>query len=188
VEISEALETSRAEFERRLPLIGDADWTHPTPCSEWDVRALVNHVIGGCRRYTLLLHGASAAETNGLRALDHIAGDAPGSFRAAADEMMAAFAEPDALSRTVHHPAGDRPGFVLAGMRVVDFAIHGWDLARAIGVDETLNPDLVEWSWAVLTGMGAELSQGGYFQAPSGDAPAGATAQDRLLHLTGRSP
>jgi len=89
------------------------------------VRALVNHVTGGCKRYTMLLRGASVAETQTMRALDHVGGDAPGSFRAAADEMMAAFPEPGALSCTVHHPAGDRPGLVLAGMRVVEFAVHG---------------------------------------------------------------
>ena len=188
MELLEALEVSRDEFERRLPLIGDDDWGRPTPCSEWDVYALVNHVIGGCRRYTMLLHGASAAETEAMKGLDHVGGDAPASFRAAADEMMAAFAEPDALSRTVHHPAGDRPGLVLAGMRVVDFAVHGWDLARSVGADETLDPDLVEWTSAVLSGMGAELAKGGYFQAPAGEAGAGSGPQERLLLLTGRSP
>jgi len=188
VELFEALEASRGEFERRLPLIGVDDWSRPTPCSEWDVRALVNHVIGGCRRYTMLLHGATAAETEALKALDHVGADAPGSFRVAADEMMSAFAEPEAMSRTVHHPAGDRPGLVLAGMRVVDFTVHGWDLSRAIDADETLDPDLVEWTWAVLSGMGPELAKGGYFQAPPGEVSVEADPQVRLLHLTGRAP
>ena len=102
--------------------------------------------------------------------------------------MMAAFAEPGALLRTVHHPAGDRPGQVLAGMRVGEFAIHGWDLARAIRVDETLDPHLVEWCWALASGMGAELSKSGWFQAPREGLPTDAPAQDQLLHLLGRSP
>ena len=188
VELFEAMDRARAEFESRLPAVTEQDWPRPTPCTEWDVRALVDHVIGGCKRYAMLLHGASAEETNALRTVDHIGADAPASFRAASDEMTAAFHEPGALERTVHHPAGDRPGLVLAGMRVIDFALHGWDLARAIGADDTLDPELVEWCWAVLSGMSGELSQGGFFQPPTGELPEDAPLQDRLLHLTGRTP
>jgi uncharacterized protein (TIGR03086 family) len=187
VELFEALEVSRNEFERRLLLIGGEDWGRPTPCSKWDVRALVNHVIGGCRRYTMLLHGASADELWATKA-EYVGGDTSGSFRKAADEMLASFAEPDALSRTVHHPDGDCSGQVLAGMRVGEFAVHGWDLARAIGADEMLSPDLVGWCSGMVSGMGAALSRSGHFQAPRGELPASATAQDRLLHFLGRSP
>ncbi|HEU5034951.1 MAG TPA: TIGR03086 family metal-binding protein [Mycobacteriales bacterium] len=188
MEVFEALDRSRMEFASRLPLLAADDWPRPTPCSEWDVWALVNHVIGGCRRYTLLLHGATPDETNALRALDHIGADPAASFRAVADEMTAAFREPGALDRVVHHPAGDRSGLVLAGMRVVDFTVHAWDLSRGIGADERLDPDLVEWCRTALSAMGQELSASGFFQPPEGEVPPDATLQDRLLHLTGRTP
>jgi uncharacterized protein (TIGR03086 family) len=91
------------------------------------------------------------------------------------------------LSPAVHHPAGDLPGQLLGGMRVNDLAIHAWDLARAMGRDETLDPELVEWCWAMMSPYKAHLSAGGYYQAPR-EVPAAATTQDRLLHLVGRSP
>lgn len=188
MDMFEALGRSRTEFEKRLPLISADHWRRPTPCTEWDIRALVNHVIGGCRRYTMLLHGASADETEALKQLDHIGGDHCGSYAAAANEMMAAFAEPGALDRTVHHPAGDRPGAVLAGMRVVDFSVHAWDLARSIEADETMDVELVQWMLPLLSAMGPSLSSGGYFRDPGGDAPASASLQEQLLHLTGRTP
>lgn len=186
MDVFDALGRSQHEFASRLAVVKPEDWDRGTPCSEWDVRALVNHVIGGCRRYTMLLHGATPDQTDALRTLDHIGGDPSASLRTAADEMMAAFHEPNALERTVHHPAGDRTGAVLAGMRVVDFTIHGWDLAQAVGADDRLDPELVDWMWAVLSGMGPALSEGGYFRAPAADAPADGTPQDRLLRLTGR--
>jgi uncharacterized protein (TIGR03086 family) len=188
VELFEALDRSRAGFASRLSAVTHEDWPRATPCADWDVRALVNHVIGGCRRYTLLLHGAGAEDTNALRAVDHVGTEPIDSFRNAADEMTAAFHEPGALERMVHHPAGDRPGLILAGMRVVDFTVHAWDLAVAIGADQDLDPALVVWCTDALAGIGAALSEGGYFQPPQGDPPRDASPQERLLHLTGRTP
>lgn len=134
----------------------------------------------------MLLHGAVPDETNALRAVDHLGADPSGSFAAAADEMVAAFREPDALTRTVHHPAGDRSGRVLLEMRILDFAVHGWDLARAIGSDDVLDNDLVELLWDLASATVPELARRGYFKAADVAPPAGASLQMRLLHLTGR--
>lgn len=166
--------------------MGTDDWDRATPCTEWSVRELANHVVGGCRRYTMLLHGAYPDETNALRALDHLGVDPMGSFAAAADEMTGAFREPGALDRTVHHPAGDRSGQALLEMRIVDFAVHGWDLARAIASDETLDPDLVVLLWDLASATVPDLAQRGYFKTAEGTLSAGASLQTQLLHLTGR--
>lgn len=184
----EALERSRAEFDRRLQLVRADDWARATPCIEWTVSDLVNHVVGGCRRYTMLLHGAHPDETNALRGLDHLGADPVGAFGALADEMSNAFREPSALNRMVHHPAGDRSGRTLLEMRIMDFTIHAWDLARAIGSDDSLDPDLVARLWDGLPALVAELAPWGYFRPASGQPPADGPLQLRLLHLTGRSP
>ena len=136
----------------------------------------------------MLLHGAHPEETNALRALDHLGDDPVGAFAALADEMRDAFREPSALGRTVHHPAGDRSGRALLEMRVMDFTIHAWDLARAIGSDDSLDSDLVARLRDVLPALVPELAPWGYFRAASRQLPADANAQIRLLHLTGRSP
>ena len=136
----------------------------------------------------MLLHGARPEETNALRAIDHLGDDPVGAFAALADEMTAAFQEAGALSRSVHHPAGDRSGETLLEMRIMDFTLHAWDLARAIGSDETLDPDLVARLWDVLPAIVPELAQSGFFGAPQGEPPADASLQLRVLHLTGRRP
>ena len=134
----------------------------------------------------MLLQGATSDQTNATRALDHLGADAAASFAANADEMSIAFREPGALTRTVHHPAGDRSGRALLEMRIVDFAVHAWDLARAIGSDDTLEQDLVVVVWDLASAMIPELAQFGYFTVAEGEPATDGSLQTRLLHLTGR--
>jgi len=77
---------SRADdgFAQRLALVRPDQWAAQTPCTEWDVRALVNHVVGANRRYTMLLHGATTDEAEATRAVDHLGDDPVASFVATA--------------------------------------------------------------------------------------------------------
>lgn len=183
----EALQLSSAEFERQLGNIRALQWDLPTPCPDWSVWALVNHVVGGVSRYTRLLHGATAETVDATRALDHISPDPLRAFRSGCAEMIAAFEEPGALRRTVHHRAGDRTSSELLEMRVLEFAVHGWDLARAIGSDDQLNPRIVERVYRRLTRCGPDRDGQNVFGPPSEPLPVDASAQDRLLHSTGRA-
>ena len=187
VDAFETLDRSRVEFRRVLAGVGAEHWELATPCGEWHVRALVNHVVGGNVRYTMLLHDAPADEVAATRTMDHIGADALASFDRSAAEVTAAFEEPDALERTVHHPAGDRSGLDLLWLRVAEWTVHGWDLARAIGGDEQLDPDLVNSLLARLDRHGTGLESGDYF-AEATEAPLGAAPQTRLLLAVGRRP
>ena len=182
----DALSSANAGFERRLRLVHRDDWERPTPCEEWDVRALVNHVVGANRRYALLLKGASAMEVDATRRVDHLGDDPVASFLATSAELTDAFRDEGALARTVHHPAGYRTGAELLGIRVLDVAVHCWDLARAIEADDTLDPDVVEFVLTLPPGFEASRQQGA-FAAPVGEIAIGSSPQDRLLHLLGRS-
>lgn len=162
------------------------DWTRPTPCDAWDVRALVNHVVGANRRYTMLLHGATAAEVDATRSADHLGDDAIAAFRATAAELIDAFGHEGALTRTAHHPAGDRTGAELLDMRVLDVTVHAWDLAGAIDADERLEPALVNFVLACAPGRIAG-SRPGSFTTPATELPSGTRTQARLLHLVGRT-
>lgn len=175
------------EFARRLRLVGVDDWRRPTPCSEWDVRALVNHVVGGCVRHRMLLHGAQTGEVEATRTVDHLGGDPVAAFTAAADSVVACFREDGALDRVVHHAAGHRTGRELLSMRVLDSAVHGWDLARAIGADEALDDDVVTFALAYAIGLDLGPRQRAF--APADDeVPREASRQDQLLHRLGRNP
>jgi hypothetical protein len=77
---------SRADdgFAQRLALVRPGRRAARTPCTEWDVRALVNHVAGASRRYAMLLHGAATDEAEATRVVDHLRGDPAASFAATA--------------------------------------------------------------------------------------------------------
>jgi uncharacterized protein (TIGR03086 family) len=183
----ETLSRSRVEFRRVLAGVGAEHWELPTPCEDWDVRELVNHVLGGNVRYTMLLHGASPEEVSATRSVDHIGADALVSFDASAADVVAAFEEPDALERTVHHPAGDRSGLDLLWLRVGEWTIHAWDLARAIGGDEQVDPELVDSLLARLSRHGTGLESGGYF-SPASAASVDEPPQAQMLLAAGRHP
>jgi uncharacterized protein (TIGR03086 family) len=181
----EALSSANAEFERRLRLVRPGDWTRATPCDAWDIRALANHVVGANRRYTMLLHGAPSADVDATRSIDHLGDDAVASFRATTAELVAAFGRQGALTRTAHHPAGDRTGAELLDMRVLDVTVHAWDLARALDADERLEPGVVSFVLACAPALLAG-SPPGSFTSPAGELPPGSPTQARLLHLVGR--
>jgi uncharacterized protein (TIGR03086 family) len=183
----ELLVVANDEFARRLRLVGHDDWQRPTPCSEWDVRALVNHVVGANLRYQLLLHGAPSEQVEATRTVDHLGDDALASFVATADGVVACFHEDGALERIAHHATGDRTGRDLLSMRVLDAAIHGWDLARAIGADDALDDDVVAFLLAYTAGLDRGPQQRAFAPADA-DVPCNASPQDQLLHRLGRHP
>lgn len=185
----EALDRARGEFDKRLRAVRDDQWDGATPCEGWTVRDLVQHVVGANRFAVRLLDGEPVE-----RALPELVGDVLGddpvaAFVESSDAQEAAFRRPGAFEAVCHHPVGDVPGEMLLGFRVTDLALHAWDLARAIGADETLDPDLVDLLWQRLEPLGPALAAMGLFGAgPSGEVGADAPVQQRLLDVSGRRP
>ena len=192
MDVFDALSRSRAELDRRVAAVGAGQWELPTPCSEWDVRALAQHCIGGNRMSVLLLGGATPEEAI-AQILAYRPGDSPeevlGNFRSSADAQDAAFRAPGALARVCHHPVGEIPGARLLGFRIGDMTLHAWDLARALGVDESLDGEVVEYIYQSMLPMESFIATTGRFgSGPSGEVPTDAPTQLRLLDLTGRRP
>lgn len=186
--------TASDGFARRLARVADDQWSAPTPCTDWTVRALVNHVAQGNLNYVRLLEGASAADFLRLRDADALGADPVGAFVAAARSCAQAYAAPGALDRVVDHPSGRLTGRQALAVRTTDTVIHTWDLARAIGVDDGLDPDLVAWIDANLDEIYAGMAETPvsdqtthrFFAPATGTLAADASTQDRLLDLFGR--
>ncbi len=190
MEALEALRRANAEFESRLRQVATEDWARSTPCPEWDVRGLVNHVLLGTRMSVQILAGVPVDEVIGALDDDLMTDTDPvESFRAFADEMVAGFSGPGGLDGIVDHPAGQFPRSVFVGFRVADAAVHAWDLATAVGGDVELDAELVRWLWEDAQPRREMLRASGMFgDSASGDIPEDAPLQLRYLDLMGRRP
>jgi len=188
VEPLDVLQVARAEFGGRLATVGPDQWVLPTPCDDWTVRDLAGHLVRGQIMTALLLGGTSREDTLAAMA-QPVPDDLVAAFDETADRQQAAFAEPGALDRTCHHPVGDMPGSQLLGFRIADLALHAWDLARAIGAEEALPPEVLDVVWEAMAPLASVIGGTGLFgDGPSGSVPEDAPLQARVLDLSGRRP
>ena len=186
-----ALSQSNQEFESRLRQVSDDQWDLPTPCTEWTVRELTNHMLLGTRMSVQLLAGASQQDVIAGLGDDLMAGnqDPIADFVDLATQMQEGFAAPNGLEGTVDHPMGEIPRTMFVGFRIMDNGTHAWDLARAIGADETLDANLVSRMWDDIQPMADGLGELGMFgEGASGDLGEDAPLQTRYLDLVGRRP
>jgi uncharacterized protein (TIGR03086 family) len=152
----------------------------PTPCTEWDVRALLNHVIGTLWLAEGLLSDQQPRypmAPGGLPPAD-LAGDDPVAAYAEAAAAALAAAAGDALTRTHSTPLGEMPGPGLAGFTTLDILVHGWDLARATGQPADLDGRLAAHvlgfaSQALATPESRAGRIGPILPAPDGSAVTG---------------
>jgi uncharacterized protein (TIGR03086 family) len=173
------------EFDGRIRLVGDDQWQLPTPCTEWDVRELVNHLVVEQLWAPHLLTGATLEEVGHRFEGDQLGADPIGTWEESSRAARAAFAAPSALEGTVHTTMGEIPALEYTRQMTIDLAIHAWDLARAIGVDDELDEELVEDLHEIWEPRTELLAGSGVF-APPVAVPADADTQTRLLGVLGR--
>ncbi len=182
-----------AEFERVLRNVRQKQWERPTPCPEWNVRQLVNHMTRGNLNYVALSEGGTAADFLRMRDVDALGTDPVDAFVRSAAQCARAFGESGALQRILDYPLGRISGRQALTVRTTDSTIHTWDLAQALDVDAALRPELVSWISDHLDEIYADLAETPtdpesthkFFAAPTG--PPGVSEQERLLQRMGRS-
>ncbi|MFD2466215.1 TIGR03086 family metal-binding protein [Amycolatopsis silviterrae] len=165
---------------------GVSRWDAPTPCPEWTVRELVNHLVLGHRLFTGALRGEAGGSLD-PRAADVLGDDPVAAYREAVAGLLAAFRQPGALERVVEVPAGTVPGIVAVHLRIVEELVHGWDLARATGQEPKFEDSLVEREIAFSTAKLGDLPPERSPFAPPVPVAESAPPLDRLVALLGRS-
>jgi uncharacterized protein (TIGR03086 family) len=163
----------------------------PTPCAGWDVRALMNHVIGTFWLAEALF-GDHAPRypmaPGGLPPADLAGNDPAAAYAEAAAAALAAASAGDTLTRVHVTPLGEMPGPVLAGFTTLDILVHGWDLARATGqpadLDGRLAAHVLGFAEQALATPESRAALIGPAVAVAADAPV----TDRLVAFLGRRP
>lgn len=178
---------ARANSQAQL-LIGGLRPDHielPTPCREWNVRTLLNHLIA--------LHRSAAAAITGGEDVDwgadYVGDDPRAAFSDAAEASAVAFRAPGVLDKSFQMPWGESTGDALSGMLAMDTVIHSWDLAKATGETASLDPDLCE----TVLAAGQQMMKPEYRTPESGfgpeiAVPVDAPACDRMAGYFGRQP
>jgi uncharacterized protein (TIGR03086 family) len=174
------------EFDARVRAVGDDQWGLATPCSDWNVRQLVNHLVYENRWTVPLMGGGTIAEVGERYEGDLLGDDPRGAWDESSKEAVQSVLADGALERVVDTSSGPTPAREYVSQLFADHLIHAWDLARAVGADERLDPELVDACATWFASMEAVYRAiGAIGDRP--ETPPGTDAQTTLLAAFGRS-
>jgi uncharacterized protein (TIGR03086 family) len=169
-------------FALRVDAISGEGWDRPSPCAGWSAGDVVAHIVEWVPAFFRDARGPElpewCPETGPAEAWRNL--DAA---------IRAALENPATAAGVVHHPmAGEHRFDAAVGQFVLgDLLIHTWDLARATGLEETLDPELVHDMLLGIEPLDAVLRASGQY-GPRVPVPVGASEQTRLIAFTGRQP
>jgi uncharacterized protein (TIGR03086 family) len=173
-----------ANTRRLLAAVNPDQWEVSTPCTDWNVKQLVNHMVSGAKNVASIMGG------DGPQNFGEVLGDdAIAAFDAACKAAIAAFSAPGVMGSMVQTRRGEQLAGDYALGQVQEMLVHGWDLATAIGADTAMDPELLEASYARAVRSRDRLRTGGSTAWGESEAAAAASAdaQTQYLAILGRS-
>lgn len=181
-----ALATATTNLVAAIGSIGDGHWDRPSPCSEWDLAALVDHVTGG-NWFTLQVLAGRPADEAMRWAIERFGeGSATGeaAIRSATDQAEA-FGRSGVLERSWDHVAGPLPGHQILRLRVHDLIVHTWDINQTVAPPASVPAGLVDWGLGELA-RGDSLTAEHVVVGSATTPPAGNGAAAGYLTAFGR--
>lgn len=160
-----------------IDAIDRAQFELPTPCDEWNVRQLLEHMIGGNRR----IAGDPPAEGE-----DVIGDDLSATYASSAGRAAATFEAPGGLDRMFKLSFGEVPGELAVAARATDQLAHSWDLAKATGMSADLSPAMYTTALEVLEIRFARFGRNSATYNDEQQAADDATVADRFAAFAGR--
>ncbi len=179
----DALTAAGVELERWAELVDDDRWGGPTPCADWTIGDLVDHVVGGNVFTVEVLAGrsADAALAAAMATFDERY-ERRAALASTLEAQRSAFAAPDALTGSFGHVNGRLGGESILHARIHDLIVHGWDLATSVAPPAELADQLARWAVAELGAPGSLTAE--HF----GIEPAAVHDGRSLLAAFGRLP
>jgi len=167
--VRDAVLSGLDQLEALLAEVRPERFDDPTPCAEWTVRDLVDHVVEAPANFATMMRGEEVDWSSTPRHDDWLA-----AYRRGADEL-----------RSQLPSAGEVPP--MAGFQAAEFAVHSWDLARALGRGTSdLDPWVAECGFEAMRGALTPERRGSAF-GPEQQAPADADIYERIAAFSGRS-
>lgn len=181
-EASERYRKVAAGFTERVVAVHPSAWDNPSPCEGWVARDVVRHLVEWVPGFFAHYAGLS------FPPMPSVDTDPVAAWHALRDHLQALLDDPEVAAQEFELRGGRYTVEQAVSMFCVgDIFVHTWDLARATGLDETLDPDEVRSMLAGLEPMDEALRQGGQY-GPRVEVPADADEQTRLIAFTGRHP
>lgn len=182
--IVEAIKSAADATAKVVAGVSRDQLTGPTPCSEFDVRELGNHMTG------FLPYAANAVRKGPAmegEAPDFTAGDWAASYRHMANDLVDALSEGGGPEGEMKFGSGTMPVENALGVMLMELSVHGWDLAKATGQTYELDAQTAIMAAAVTSQAGPNGREGGFFAAEVA-APEGASEFEKALAVSGRDP
>jgi uncharacterized protein (TIGR03086 family) len=180
------LDRALDQVSGQLGRLAPEQYADPTPCPDWTVAALAEHLVVDLNRFT---EAAQGQRPDWSSPAPHVEGHWPAAFDQGAAALRAAWGEVDDLDALVSMRIGDVPRSFVLDQQLAEFAVHAWDLDRATGHSGQLDEELAEsaLAWARQTLKPEFRGEGKPFGAEV-TVPANAPATDRLAGFFGRDP
>jgi uncharacterized protein (TIGR03086 family) len=171
-------------FDHVMRTVPEGTWDRPSPCEGWTALDVAGHAMGVVAMIRAFAEGTAPQHHDGPPR-DITGADPHATWAELRDGVLEALDHQGVLQRVVPSPFGPMPLDTLIGTLLVDTLVHSWDLARATGADERLDPGLVERAHGVLAQLGDGIRGPGMFD-PVVTTSDAASAQDRFIAFTGR--
>lgn len=186
--LTESLDSSLDQLRRSFAavdaLIGNIrleQWSEPTPCDEWDVRRVVEHLVAMNRVFAAMLAGEAPPARRDSPAVEELASE----FRQSAASLVQAFERPGVLGRSFAGPLGSATGQERLMIRLYDLLAHGWDIACGTGQEVRLPDDASEAALQFAREQVTDDARPGRFKSAQAVADK-APAIERLIAFLGR--
>lgn len=184
VDVGELYVEAVANFGRMVDAVAEHEWDLPTPCSDWNVKEIVAHVVLGEAQLPAVLSGESSA-TQASLGVELLGASPIATWRGTAIKAIEATRVPGVVEQVFDLNGGSVSGEQLLAYRITDNLVHAWDISVAVGRIAAISDPHAEWLLAFWQPVAMQIQDANFF-APPIEPPAGASASDRLLALLGR--
>jgi uncharacterized protein (TIGR03086 family) len=185
MDLHQEMAAAAAEDARVVAAAADRPLETPTPCTEWDLRTLLNHTILWTA-YSAERRARDEPLPDELTSTDFTA--EPGyaqAYAAQLDKAVAAWSDPGAWTRELNMMGSPTPSADIGALLVAEMVLHGWDVARATGQDYHCDGPLLAAAAQAVAANAELFRQYQGFAAPV-ELPPDASEFDRLLATSGR--